>query len=252
VSAGKRREIEYLSSVARNGLVSTLYITINVKKVIKVLNQKLSFLRDSILPVILLESSRLLVKYPLLNAFFDNDQIGNIPSVNIGIAMDIDDGLKVVKFPDTDKMGIFEIEEMILELSNRYLDKKLSVKELTEITFTVTDISNTGISFFAPLINKNNSAILGIAKADNSGNCLMSLSFDHRVTEGKYAGNFLADLKVRIESFSFESEDDTVSTEVCYKCFKELSEDLNEKGFIKVQTSKGEEKLICDTCLFNY
>lgn len=216
------------------------------------LNQKLSYFKDSILPVVVLESSRLLLKYPLLNAFFDNNQIAKFTAVNVGIAFDIDDGLKVVCLPETEKLGIFQIEDLIFELSNKYLDKKLSVRDLSDVTFTITDVSGTGVSFFAPLINKNNAAILGIAKMDQpSGNYILSLSFDHRVTEGKYAGNFLAELKSRVESFWFGGED-TGPLEFCYKCRKELTEDLNEKGFIKVQTKGGEEKLICDTCLFNY
>ncbi len=251
-SPGKKREIEYLSAVYNNGLVSTLYITISGKKVVSVLKQKLSYLKESILPVVVFETSRLLLKYPLLNAFFDDNKIGKYSEVNIGIACDLDDGLKVVKLPATEQLSIFEIEEKIYELSNKYLDKKLSVNDLSDITFTVTDISSTGVSFFAPLINKNNSAILGIAKLNElSGNYVVSLSFDHRVTEGKYAGNFLAELKARVESFYFDGEV-TGPVEYCYKCLKELTEDLNEKGFIKVQTKGGEEKLICDTCLFNY
>lgn len=250
--AGKKREIEYLSSVQRNGLVSTLYVSIDTRGILNSINKKLSYFKESILTLVAFEAARLLLKYPLLNSFFENNQIGKYDAINIGIAIDIDDGLKVVKLPNTESLDIFQIEEKIFELSNKYLDKKLTISDLSDITFTITDLSATSTFSFVPLINKNNAAILGIARIDKkTGACILSLSFDHRVTEGKYASNFLSELKTRLESYSL-SDDETLKLMVCYRCLKEITEDLNDTGFIKVQTKNGDEKLICDICLFKF
>jgi len=252
LSSAKRREIEYLSAVQSSGLVSTLHVDIDIKGIIESISDQFTYFKDSLLPVVIFETSRLLLKYPLLNAFYDEGQVARYKNVNIGIAIDIDDGLKVVKIPDTAQLGMLEVENKIFELSNKYLDKKLEVGDFTDITFTITDLSSSGTYLFSPLVNKNNSAILGISKINKkSGYCILSLAFDHRVTSGKYAGSFLAELKTRIESFALSGRK-TLSVLECYKCLKNISEDENDIGFIKVQTRDGEEKLICDTCLFKF
>jgi len=249
LSAEKRREIEYLSSVQGANLVSTLYIDINTAGLIGPVSNKFRYFKESILPLLIFEAAKLLLKYPQLNAFYDDGQIATYKYVNIGIAIDIEDSLKVVNIPETNKLDIFKIEENIFELSNKYIDKKLKVADLTNITFTVTDISSTEVNYFAPLINKDNAAILGVSKIDETTNtCTLSLAFDHRVTTGKYAGSFLTELKTRIESYA-ANLDNTAHLE-CYKCLRAISEDLNDIGFIKVMTKKG-ERLICDACLMN-
>ena len=251
LSANKKREIEYLSSVQSGGLVSTIYIDINTGGVLAAVSEQLTYFKDSLLPLVVYECSRLLLKYPALNSFYSEQSIATYNDVQIGVAIDIDDGLKVVKLPGASKLRIREIENSIFELSNKYLDKKLTTADLTDITFTITDLSADAFMFM-PLINKANSAILGISKIDTILNrTILSLSFDHRVTEGKTAGNFLSELKTRLESYSL-SKKTTPQNYTCYKCLKNISEDMNDVGFIKVVTQRGEEKLICDMCLFNF
>ena len=255
LSSAKRREIEYLSAVQSGGLVSTLYIDIDTTGILDSVSGQFTYFKNSILPLVVYETSRLLFKYPLLNAFYDNGQIGKYLNINIGLAVDIDDGLKVIKLPNTVAQNILEIEETIFQLSNKYLDKKLGVSDLTDITFTITDLSVTGIHFFTPLVNKDNSAILGISKINEKLNqCILSISFDHRVSSGKYVSSFLSELKSRIESFAISKKSTAKTAAVfeCYKCLKNIADDYNDIGFIKVQTKNGEEKLICDTCLSTF
>ncbi len=249
----KKREIEYLSSVQSSGLVSTLYIDVNVENILESVSKNFTYFKNSILPLIVYECSKLLLKYPTLNSFYSENTIVTYNNVHVGIAMDIEEGgLKVVKLPGTSALTMNEIEDGIFELSNKYLDKQLTTSDLTDITFTITDLSASGVLAFAPLINKDNSAILGISKIDPVSNqTILSLAFDHRVTEGKTAGNFLSELKKRIESYSLQGNA-LQKTYVCYKCLKHISEDMNDVGFIKVLTKSGEEKYICDLCLFNF
>ncbi len=251
LSASKKREIEYLSSVQSSGLVSTIYIDVNTGGILNTINEQLTYFKDSLLPLVVYECSRLLLKYPALNSFYTEQGVATYKDVQVGVAVDIDDGLKVVKLPGTSTLGIQEIEHRIFDLSNKYLDRKLTSADLTDITFTITDLS-ADVFMFTPLINKANSAILGISKIDAILNrTIVSLSFDHRVTEGKIAGNFLSELKARLESYSLSKKTATQNL-TCYKCLKNISEDMNDVGFIKVVTGRGEEKLICDLCLFNF
>ena len=253
ISPAKKREIEYLSSVQGTNLVSTIYMDIDLGSIFDSVNPSLKYFKDSLLPVILYETSRLLIKYPTLNAYFNEGALATYKEINIGIAMDIDDGLKVVKVPHTDSKTIAGIEDTLFALSNKYLDKTLETTDLTDITFTVTDLSSQGAYFFTPLVNRGNGAILGLAKADQRLNrVIVSLSFDHRVTEGKNATVFLYELKERIESYSIGGGAKVnVNKIACYKCMKKLRDDLNNKGFIKVVNQDGEEKFICDSCLFS-
>lgn len=166
--------------------------------------------------------------------------------------MDMDDGLKVVNLKNTDKMSLLEIDKMIYDLALKYIDKKLTSEDLTNTTFTITDLSSFGALSFTPLINKNNSAILGISKIDKKLNrIIISLSFDHRVTEGKIASLFLQELKDRIESYKL-SNSELVQNITCNKCFKKLSDDLNDIGFIKIINKDNIESYVCDSCLFKF
>jgi pyruvate/2-oxoglutarate dehydrogenase complex dihydrolipoamide acyltransferase (E2) component len=247
----KKTEIEYLSSIQNTGLTSTIYMDVDLGSFFESINPSLLYLKDSILPVIVYECSRLLLKYPVLNAYFIDNNIAFYNDVNVGIAMDIDDGLKVVKLPSTNVLTINEIEQLIINLSNKYQERKLETSDLMDVTFTITDLSSNGAYFFTPLINKKTCAILGISKTDTKLNrIILSLAFDHRVTEGKIATTFLYELKERIESYSIKDAIFNTNEITCYKCMKQIKEDIGNIGFIKVVNSLGQDKFICDSCLF--
>ncbi len=254
ISHAKKREIEYLSAVQNAGLVSVINIDLDIEHLFQSVNQELKYFKNSVLPLIIYESARLLVKFPMFNSFYNDNGIAEYLEVNIGIAMDIDDGLKVVKIPNTNKLHLLETEEALFQLANKYIDKKLSTSDLTDITFTITDLSSFGAISFTPLINKNNSAILGVSKIDEKLNRInLSLAFDHRVTEGKIAAIFLSNLKERVESYKKSNIDIDLTNNIsCFKCLKKLDEDMSEIGFINIITTKGEQKYICDTCFMKY
>src|SRR5580658_855829 len=249
LSSGKRREIEYLSDVQATGLTSTVNIYVEVEGLFTHLNAALKYLKDSLLPVIIYEAARLLADYPLLNAWYNGDGIAVYREVNPGFAIDIDKGLKVVKVARAGEKRIGEIENEILELSGRYLDDALKLEDLTDITFTITDLSAEGVAFFRPLVNKMNSAILGVSAIDDKlQRCMLSLTFDHRVTEGRLAARFLKELKERLETY--RPAGGAVHADIsCFKCYKTLREDLGGAGFVHCVTPEGKDGYICQACL---
>jgi hypothetical protein len=94
-----------------------------------------------------------------------------------------------------------------------------------------------------------NSAILGIAAIDHKlHRCEFSVTFDHRVTEGKLVAIFLQELRDRLESYRLSGDAD-ISRIECYKCFKSLTDDLSNIGFAKMITPQGKEGYICQSCL---
>jgi len=249
ISKRKQTEIEYLSFAQGENLISTVNIFINTNFIFDSTNPYLKYFKNALLPVVVFETSKLLKKYPEFNAFFNTDSIEIYESINIGIAIDIENGLKTAKIPDTNKLSISEIENQIFELSNKYIDNKLQVYDLTGITFTVTDLSSEGVSFFKPLVNQYNSAILAISSNDEKLNrTILSLTFDHRVTEGRKASIFLNELKERLESYKTMTGNTPDESIRCFKCMKPLAEDYNNVGFLKTITSDGYEKYICQTC----
>jgi hypothetical protein len=137
-----------------------------------------------------------------------------------------------------------------MRLSNNYLDDSLKIEDLTDVTFTITDLSSEGVAFFRPLVNMMNSAILGVSAIDEKlQRCTLSVTFDHRVTEGKLVAQFLNELKQRLESYQSKNHPLLNQNISCFKCYKTLKEDLGGTGFVKCITPEGKEGYICQSCL---
>jgi pyruvate/2-oxoglutarate dehydrogenase complex dihydrolipoamide acyltransferase (E2) component len=249
LATAKKREIEYLSDVQAPGLTSTINTYVDAEGIFVQINRGLSYLKDSLLPVIIYETSRLLVDYPLLNGYFTGDAAAVYKEINPGFAIDIDKGLKVLKVDAAGRKSIGEIEAEILRLSGLYLDDALEVEQLTDITFTITDLSSEGVAFFRPLINKMNSSILGVSAIDDKlQRFTLSLTFDHRMTEGRLAAKFLQELKDRLESYRPKGA--RLRQDIsCFKCYKTLEEDLGGAGFVRCVTPEGKDGYICQSCL---
>jgi len=201
ISNSKRIEIESLSSVNKTGLVSTVFMNVRAVDLNDSVKDS-SMSSSSYLPLILLETSQLLKKYPAFNSFFSNQEIHTYKDINIGIAIDIDNGLKVFTLYETEKKSLDQIKNLLSQGIYKYLRKDLTPKDITGSTFTVTDLSLYGVDRFIPLVNKNQSSILAISSVDETlKRFTLSLSFDHRVIEGKRASEFLFELKELIENY---------------------------------------------------
>ena len=251
----KKNEIKAMSGVQSAGLVSTIFMDVDVSQIFYEYETEIFKDSDSFLPIIIFEVSRLLNNYPILNAYFDEDVIRLYEKINIGIAIDIDDGLKVCKLNSTNEMSMSDIENNLSKNIDDYMNRDLKVEQLSGSTFTVTDLSSFGVSGVVPLVNYNQCAILGISALDKKlSRITLSLSFDHRVTEGKIVSLFLSDLKRRLVAHSSSKKVNDYQIEVnlkCNYCMKTLEEDnqLNGNGLLKIINHSGEEKYICKTCL---
>ncbi len=214
LSATKRIEINMLKDIHDNGLCSTLHIALEIAPLYTSL-KKNRLGSVSFLPYTLSALTTVLPQYPKLNAYFSEGEIVIYKACRLGLALDLNKGLKVITLPDLSDLSIPDIEATVLELSIQYVKDELSKDMLQGSTFTVTDLSGLNLHSFSPLILKNQSAILGISGySERSGTCIVSLSFDHRVTEGKYAGQFLNTLKQEIEAFN-----EALNVDVrCMKC----------------------------------
>ena len=195
ISRLKSLEIKALSSVQSAGLVSTIFINIDLDVSLPDDQKAISYL-----PLIASKCSQTIEKFPILNSYFLDNQIIEYDSINIGLALDIDDGLKVFVLPNTNTLSVDEVERYVNEGIYKYLRKSLAPEDLSGSTFTISDLSQYGVERFIPHVNNNQAAILGVSSVDLKLNRFnLSLAFDHRVTEGKVASEFLSTLKGEIE-----------------------------------------------------
>jgi pyruvate/2-oxoglutarate dehydrogenase complex dihydrolipoamide acyltransferase (E2) component len=202
VSLAKQTEIQALSYVQSSGLVSTIFVTVEAEGLPK--SENLLFKSSgTFLPLISHEVAQLLPKFRLLNGYFESNNIYLYNEYNLGIALDIDDGLKVFSVKNADQMSLQQTEMKIGEGIYAYFRKSLTPDMIKGSTFTITDLSSFGVDRFVPLVNYKQSAILGIGSVDKKiDRFTLSLSFDHRVTEGKLASQFLGELAKRIQLHS--------------------------------------------------
>jgi pyruvate dehydrogenase E2 component (dihydrolipoamide acetyltransferase) len=132
----------------------------------------------------------------------ENDRMIYKNYFNIGIAVDTPEGLVVPVIKDADKLSILQIARKITELSDKARDRKLSMDDMKDGTFTLTNYGSIGGIFATPVINYPQAGILGIGRIvkkpvvkDNQlavGNVLpLSLSVDHRIIDGGEASRFM-------------------------------------------------------------
>lgn len=123
---------------------------------------------------------------------------------HIGFAVDTPNGLVVPVIKDVDQLSVIDIAKKLGELSQKARDGKLTPKDMTGASFTVSSLGGLGGTYFTPIVNQPQSAILGVSRAElqpvwdgkNFQPRLMlplSLSYDHRVIDGAEAMRFLND-----------------------------------------------------------
>lgn len=146
-----------------------------------------------------------LTEHPLLNASVDEEREEIIIKryYNFGIAVDTPDGLMVPVIRDVDKKSVLELAREIQELSQKARERKIRIEEMKGSTFTITNYGHFGGTFATPIINYPDVAILGTGRiADKpwvkDGQIVirkilpLSLTFDHRVTDGVDSARFLS------------------------------------------------------------
>jgi len=122
--------------------------------------------------------------------------------INIGVAVDTERGLLVPVIRDVDKKDITQISVELTEISSAAREKKLSADRLQGGTFTITNLGGIGGTFFTPILNPPEVAILGVSRSSFEpvyvdGEFVprfmlpLSLSYDHRIIDGAEAARFL-------------------------------------------------------------
>ena len=142
-----------------------------------------------------------LKKYPEFNSSLDGDDLILKKYFNIGFAADTPTGLVVPVIKHVDTKGIFEIAKETSELAALAREGKLKPDQMQGASFTISSLGGIGGTYFSPIVNAPEVAILGVSKAAMKpvwdGKqfvprliCPLSLSADHRVIDGALATRF--------------------------------------------------------------
>jgi len=160
-----------------------------------------------------------LKKFPNFNSSIDEIEDGKITVkkyYHIGIAVDTPHGLMVPKLRNADNKNISLIGEELKKLSDECRNLKIDKKELFGGSMTITSLGGIGGSFFTPIINYPEVAILGVGKSEKKQVYIddkfvtrimlpLSLSYDHRIIDGAEAARFNNELKENLgKNFAYK------------------------------------------------
>lgn len=153
-----------------------------------------------------------LKKYPEVNAEIDGEYMVTKQFYDIGVAVSTPGGLLVPNVRDCDKKNFAEIEQEIADLATKARDNKLTLDDMMNGSFTITNGGIFGSMMSTPIINGNQAAILGMHSIitrpiavdkdtiENRPMMYIALSYDHRIIDGKEAVGFLKTIKELIEN----------------------------------------------------
>jgi len=160
-----------------------------------------------------------LKKFPSFNSSIDDIENGKITMKNyfhIGIAVDTPHGLMVPKIRNADNKNISYISNELKTISEQCRNLKIDKKEFFGGSMTITSLGGIGGSFFTPIINFPEVAILGVGKSQKKQIFIngkfqtrtmlpISLSYDHRIIDGAEAARFNNDLKENLgKNFAYK------------------------------------------------
>lgn len=169
----------------------------------------------SILPFVIKATVSALKGFPSFNASLDetSGEIIQKHYYHIGVAIDTPEGLVVPVIRDADQKGVLEIAEELALLSEKARERKLKAENITGASFSISSLGGIGGTFFTPIINAPETAILGLSKMSvqplwNGSEFVprtmlpFSVSYDHRVIDGaqgarftSYLASVLSDMK---------------------------------------------------------
>ena len=160
-----------------------------------------------------------LKKFPSFNSSIDEIESGKMTLkkyYHIGIAVDTPNGLMVPKIRDVNNKKISLISKELKKVSELCRNLKIDKKELFGGSMTITSLGGIGGSFFTPIINYPEVAILGVGRSEKKQVFLngkfqirtmlpISLSYDHRIIDGAEAARFNNDLKENLgKNFAYK------------------------------------------------
>ena len=152
--------------------------------------------------LVIAATARALKDNPKANAHLIGDEVRILDEINVGVAMAVSEGLLVPVIKNADEKSLLEIAQNVRDLARKAKANSLSIDEMTNGTFSITNLNSYGIDTFNPLLNPPEIGILGVGTIQETPVALdgeilvrsianLSLSFDHRAWDGAPAAEFI-------------------------------------------------------------
>ena len=149
--------------------------------------------------------------HPALNSALIDGAIHRYRTINLGVAVDVEDGLVVPVLRNVGELDLGGVATAVADLTARAKAGKLTLENLEDATFTVSNLSALGVDWFTPVLNPPQCALLGVGRMRRTPAAVgrevqirdmatFVLTFDHRALDGAPAGRFLGRLKRLLES----------------------------------------------------
>ena len=149
----------------------------------------------TVTPFFIHAAARALRKFPVINSIVDGDSVVYRKTINVGVAVALDDGLIVPVIRKADELNLLDVARAVFDFGERARTKKLLPDEVSGGTFTVTNPGNLGGLFGIAIINQPQVAILEVGSIERRPvvvddaiavrhRAYIVLSFDHRIIDG--------------------------------------------------------------------
>lgn len=160
--------------------------------------------------IILTAVTRALVEFPMMNSEITPEGIWIKDSVNLGVAVALDDGLIVPNIKNAQTMTMEEISAAAADLAQRARSGRLRASEYRKGSFTVSNLGMVGLDSFTAIINEPEAGILAVGRVKKApvvvedAVCIhpvvtLTLSYDHRLMDGEPAARFLVRVRELLE-----------------------------------------------------
>jgi pyruvate/2-oxoglutarate dehydrogenase complex dihydrolipoamide acyltransferase (E2) component len=169
--------------------------------------------RTTYTDIFVLAIARILKRHPIINSSLIDNEIKLWESINIGVAVALEEGLIVPVVKDADKKSLVEINRSIARLVQKSRENQLTPDDVSGGTFTISNLGalGGGYRFETVIINQPESAILGTGGITDrvvarEGQIVIRpimtyyFTYDHRVINGAQAASFMADLTRLLEA----------------------------------------------------
>ncbi|MEU8121421.1 dihydrolipoamide acetyltransferase family protein [Spirillospora sp. NPDC049024] len=169
------------------------------------LNEALAPAKVSVNDLVVKAVATALREHPAVNVSYTEENLLFHKRVHVGVAVAVEDGLVVPVVRDADRKSVSEIGRETRELAGKARDGKLSAREMSGGTFSVSNLGMFGVDSFSAVINPPEAAILAVGAVRDEPvvrdgqvvpgkRMAVTLSVDHRATDGATAARFLARL----------------------------------------------------------
>lgn len=212
LSPMRLRIAENLLKSAREMVLTTITMEVNVDKLEELRSALPKDNRPSITAFVVKALANALRDHREFNASLEGNKLKIYKDINVGVAVALEGGLIVPVIKNADLKTVTQISAELEELAKKAREGRLSLDEISSATITVSNLGMYEVDVFTPIIYPGHVAILGVGRIYDKvvieppkgvsvrKYFILSLTFDHRVTDGAQAAIFLKKIREYIEN----------------------------------------------------